>query len=119
MLDAAKKALHFAEGRNRDDLEDEDDLLLHALVRLITVIGEAANRVGPETRSELDLPWPEVVGMRNRLTHAYFDINRDILWATVQKDLPVLIRTLETALAEPEDEGSVHQDHADEASHDG
>ncbi|HEX2645225.1 MAG TPA: HepT-like ribonuclease domain-containing protein, partial [Thermoanaerobaculia bacterium] len=71
----------------------------HALVHLISVIGEAANRVSVETRSECDgIPWPDIVGMRNRLIHAYFDINLDILWATVQDSLPSLIRSLESFL---------------------
>jgi uncharacterized protein with HEPN domain len=40
------------------------------------------------------VPWPQIVGMRNRLVHAYFDINRDILWDTVQLALPALLELL-------------------------
>lgn len=103
MLDAARKAVRLAAGRDRKELDDEDDPLKEALERLITVIGEAANKVSSSTRSELDgIPWPDVVGMRNRLIHAYFDTNLDILWATVQDSLPSLIPFLESALAEDE-----------------
>jgi uncharacterized protein with HEPN domain len=41
------------------------------------------------------IPWPNIIGMRNRLIHAYFDINLDILWKTVIEDLPPLISKLE------------------------
>lgn len=103
MLDAAKKAVRVASARNRGDLDSEDDPLADALVRLISVIGEAGSKVSPETRSRFaGIPWPDVVGMRNRLIHSYFDINLDILWATVQDSLPSLIQRLEPALAENE-----------------
>jgi len=96
MLDAAQTAVRLAEGRNRADLEDEEDPLVHALVRLVSVIGEAAGKVSPEGQAALsEVPWPDVTGMRHRLIHAYFDINLDILWATVQVSLPGLIRSLE------------------------
>lgn len=103
MLDAARKAVRLAAGRDRADLDAEDDPLGPALVQLITVVGEAASRMSSATRSQLDsIPWPDIVGMRNRLIHAYFDINLDILWATVQDPLPSLIRSLEFVLASDE-----------------
>jgi hypothetical protein len=50
-------------------------------------------------RSEFPgVPWPQIVGMRNRLVHAYFDINQDILWDTVQLALPGLLEQLKTVL---------------------
>jgi uncharacterized protein with HEPN domain len=101
MLDAARRAVYLAAGRGREGLEVADDPLADALVRLISVIGEAASKVTPGTRLEFkEIPWPDVVGMRNRLIHSYFDINLDIVWATVQDSLPPLIQWLESALAE-------------------
>jgi len=101
MLDAARKATRLSAGRDRQALDAEDEPLADALVHLISVVGEAANKVSSDTCSELvRIPWPNVVGMRNRLIHAYFDINLDILWATVQDSLPPLIQALESALAE-------------------
>ena len=99
MLDAARKAVRISAGRRREDLEAEDDPLVDALVHLISVIGEAGSKVGTGTRAELSgIPWLDVVGMRNRLIHDYFDINLDILWATVQDSLLPLIQRLESAL---------------------
>lgn len=103
MLDAATKAVRLAAGLDRAALDAEDDPLPHALVHLISVVGEAASRVNPDIRAEFDkIPWPDIVGMRNRLIHAYFDINLDILWATVQDSLPPLIQSLESVLAAEE-----------------
>lgn len=59
-------------------------MLTFALVRAVEVVGEAASKVTPQGRSELPaIPWTSVVGMRNRLVHAYFDVDLDILWNTV------------------------------------
>ena len=62
-------------------------MLLFALVRAIEIAGEAASQVTAATREQLpDLPWSSIVN-ENRLVHAYFDINRDILWTTVTERL--------------------------------
>lgn len=94
MLDAAREALGFAEGRTRQDLVRDRKLAL-ALVKALEIIGEAAYQTADETRAGLpQIPWEDIVGMRHRLVHAYFDINLDILWKTVQEDLPLLAKTL-------------------------
>lgn len=67
-----------------------------SLVKAIEVIGEAATQVGDATRKENpSIPWAQIIAMRYRLVHVYFDINLDILWQTVQQDLPPLIAQLE------------------------
>ncbi len=94
MLDAAEEALEFAQGAARDDLSRDRKLTL-ALIKEIEIIGEAAYQISDETRSQLpDIPWDDIVGMRHRLVHAYFDINLDILWKTLQEDLPLLTEKL-------------------------
>lgn len=103
MLDAAKRAVRLSAGRGREDLDAEDEPLADALLHLISVIGEAANNVSLGTRFEIGgIRWADVVSMRNRLIHGYFDINLDIVWATVQDNLPSLIQSLEVALVEDE-----------------
>ena len=60
------------------------------------MIGEAASKITKETRDLLpNIEWNVIIGMRNRLIHAYFDISFDILWDTVQDNLPLLIKELE------------------------
>lgn len=95
MLDAANEAVSFMKGKNRRSL-DKDRKLVLALVKSIEIIGEAAVRVSEDCREEQpQVPWASIIGMRNRLIHAYFDINLDILWETVDRDLPSLIAGLE------------------------
>ena len=71
MLEAAREILSFTEGRSRSELDDNRMLLL-AIVRNLEVIGEAASQVSREFRVRTSgLPWADVIGMRNRLIHAY------------------------------------------------
>ena len=100
MLDAAQEAIEFAQGKTRPDLGD-NRLLVLALVKDIEIIGEAAYQVSRTTREQLPgIPWDDIIGMRHRLVHAYFDINLDILWRTVQDDLPPLLEELREILGE-------------------
>ncbi len=78
---------------------DSDRLLARALVQLITIVGEAASRVSGELQAATPhIPWPAMIAMRNWLVHAYFDIDLDQVWDTVQDDLPPLIADLESLL---------------------
>lgn len=91
MLDAAKEALQFAVGKTRKELET-DRMLVHSLVRVIEIIGEAASKVSDDfKKSHPEISWIDIIGMRNHLIHAYFDVDLDILWDTVTKDIPPLI----------------------------
>ena len=102
MQDAIHTASRFIEGVNREDLTP-DSMLVLALTRAIEIIGEAASRVSKETRESLpQIPWAQIVGMRNRLIHAYFDVNLDRLWDTAVVSLPALAEQLETII--PSDE---------------
>ena len=99
MLDAAEQALQFCAGRRLEDLYG-DAMLRSALVHTITVVGEAASKVTQATREGLpEIAWASMVGMRNRLVHAYFDIDSDILWQTVIERLPPLARQLRVLLS--------------------
>jgi uncharacterized protein with HEPN domain len=99
MLDHAREAVALAEGRTRADM-DSDRLLELALVRLLEIVGEAASRVPQEDRALYpDIPWPQIVGLRNRLIHGYDAVDNDILWQIVAHDLPPLVTALEEILA--------------------
>lgn len=100
MLDAAREASGFAKGRIRNHLNDDRQLVL-ALVKDLEIIGEAAYQVSETGKDRLPrIPWEDIIGMRHRLVHAYFDINLDILWKTVWEDLPPLIAELEKWIQE-------------------
>ena len=100
MIEAAEATAQFVMGRSRGDL-DADRMLLFAVARAVEVFGEAAARISqPTTAAAPDLPWPSIVAMRNRLIHAYFDINRDILWKTATEEIPALLPRLRELLKE-------------------
>ena len=100
MLDAAREALSFVAGRNSEDL-GRDRMLVLALVKEIEIIGEAASRISDESRKALPrIPWPKIIATRNRLIHAYADVDLSIVWDTLTGALPELLRELETALAD-------------------
>jgi uncharacterized protein with HEPN domain len=102
MVDAAREALSFAQDRSRTDL-NHNRMLLHSLVRNIEIIGEAAVNVSQEFKdTSPGIPWAKLAGMRNRLVHAYFDIDPDIVWDTATQDLPPLVTELTRLLEEPE-----------------
>ncbi len=95
MLDAASEAISFAQSRTRSDL-DTNRMLTLAVVRCLEMIGEAASRLTRSRRDELpQISWPQMIGMRNRIIHAYFEIELDTVWDTVTEDLPPLIVELE------------------------
>jgi uncharacterized protein with HEPN domain len=98
MLDNTREAMAIAADRRRADL-DSDRLLELGLVRLIEIIGEAAAKVTDDFRSaHPQIPWPQIVAMRNRLVHGYDEIDLDVLWDTVGDDLPPLAAELEKLL---------------------
>jgi len=70
-----------------------------ALTRLVEIIGEAAARVSAQTREQYpDIPWIEMIGLRNRLIHGYDAVDLDILWDILKEDLPPLIQRLRVLL---------------------
>ena len=98
MRDAAIEAQGFIAGSNRQTL-DNNRMLVFALVRAIEIIGEAAANVSSECREKYpQIPWANIIGMRNRLVHAYFDIDLDILWNTATTKLEPLIEQLEEVI---------------------
>ena len=98
MLDSAREAVAMIEDMEPSDLRHKRMLEL-SLIRLIEVVGEAAARVthGSQTKHP-SIPWQQIVGMRNRLIHGYDQVDLQILWDTIEVDLPPLITKLEKIL---------------------
>jgi uncharacterized protein with HEPN domain len=100
MQEAITLALKMASGRNRQDLTS-DSMLAMALTRCLEVLGEAASKLSDEVRLRFPgIPFAKMILMRNRLIHAYFDVDLDIVWTTVSEDLPPLLPVLESVLAQ-------------------
>ena len=95
MLQSAHEAMDLNQGRQRADL-DRDRLFALAVARLLEIIGEAAARVSPAFRERHPaVPWKAIIGLRNRLIHAYRDVDHDVLWQILHDDLPLLITELQ------------------------
>jgi uncharacterized protein with HEPN domain len=85
MLDHAREAVSMVQGKTRVDLDTDRKLNL-ALVRLLEIIGEAAGRISKADRDRYsNIPWAEIVGLRNRLIHGYDEVDLDILWEIVTR----------------------------------
>lgn len=99
MLDHTQEALSMIRGKQRQDLR-HDRMLELALVRLIEIVGEAASRISFEGQTKYSsIPWPQIIGMRNRLIHGYDQVDLDVLWDTIEFDLPPPITELQKILA--------------------
>jgi len=98
MRDYARKAINLTQGKERDEVE-ADEILLLALTHLVELVGEAASQVDPALRAQYSqLPWPKIIGMRHRLIHGYDIVDHDVLWDTIRHDLPQLVDELEQIL---------------------
>ncbi len=99
MLDHGREAVEMLRNRERPELDTDRQLNL-AIVRLLEIVGEAAARLTPETRSAIrELPWAEIVGLRNRVIHGYDEVDFDIVWDVVTLDLPPMIAAIDRYLA--------------------
>jgi uncharacterized protein with HEPN domain len=100
MRDACVSVSRFIEGKRASDLAG-DQMLQFALVRAIEIIGEAAGRVSEDVQKAApEIPWREAVGIRNRLVHAYFEVDLGILWQTAVESVPQLQGRLENLLTQ-------------------
>ena len=95
MLDMARRASSKVCGLSRADYDEDENVRL-ALAHLVQTIGEAAARVSQDTRaSHPEIPWRQIVGIRHRIVHDYMNVDFDILWEVVSRNLPDLIASLE------------------------
>jgi uncharacterized protein with HEPN domain len=100
MLEAIRQLEHSASDISEQALDD-DAMLRFGTVKLIEIIGEAANMLTKELRAEHpDVPWPLIIGMRHRLVHDYFRIDTAVVSETVHLWIPQLRSQLEAILAD-------------------
>ena len=105
MLEAGRQAIASEQARGREDL-DRDLVWTWGLTKCLEIIGEAASRLSDELHARsADIPWAQIIGMRNRLVHAYFEVDRDQVWRTITEDLPPLVEQLERLLEAEEKRG--------------
>jgi uncharacterized protein with HEPN domain len=98
MLDAARRVNRLAREWGRRDFDDEDVVQLASL-QLIQRLGEAASRLTADFRAaHPELPWAQMIGMRNRIVHSYDDVDSDIIWQVASADVEPVIAALERVL---------------------
>src|SRR5713226_1495661 len=97
MLDSATAIVDFIDGKTRKNLNDR--MFSNAVIRELEILGEAANHISKATQKLFpELPWKQLISMRNTLIHAYFDVDYDVIWETVTNDLTPLYLQLKMIL---------------------
>ncbi|MFA0747164.1 HepT-like ribonuclease domain-containing protein [Fervidibacter sp.] len=100
ILDAIHRIERYLSNVTREQFLREE-LLQDGVVRQLEIIGEACRHISDELRQKYPaVPWSQIIGMRNRIIHEYFNVDLNIVWEVVQKDLPELKGQVKTILSE-------------------
>jgi len=98
IVDYAEKAMRFVRGVSFDDFGDNEEKVF-AVVKTLEIIGEAARHLPRSMRDKYTaVPWKQVTGMRDKMTHEYFSVDLEVVWRTVHEDLPPLRDTAKKML---------------------
>ena len=94
MLENAEKILFFVRGLDYEGFY-RDEKAVYAVIRAYEIIGEAARQIPENVRKKNpEVPWRDMAAMRNKLTHEYFGVNTEVIWRSIQEDLPPIIPVL-------------------------
>ena len=100
MIDAARSAISATEGSEQAALA-ADHVRALGLVKCLEIVGEAATQLSADLQKRhAAIPWGQIIGMRNRLVHAYFDIDYEQVWKALTEDLPPLVEQWQRILAD-------------------
>lgn len=90
ILESISNIREFVVGMNYENfLRDKKTSL--AVIRSLEIIGEAVKNIPESLRENYkEMPWQEIIGMRNKITHEYFGVDLDIVWQSIQEDLDSL-----------------------------
>ncbi len=93
--ESIKKIEGYTVGLDFDKFS-KDYKTIDAVVRNLEIIGEAVKNLPEEIKLKYtDIPWGEVIGMRNKATHEYWGVDEEILWETIKEDLPTFMKQIE------------------------
>ena len=93
MLDATRKIRAYTDGVSLEEFLKNGEKQSAIILQLI-IIGELAKKLSNDLKSQTDMPWKQITGLRDRAVHDYYSLAIKDVWSTVQNDIPVL----ETAL---------------------
>ena len=100
ILDAISKIAKFIERMTSDQFAN-DDKTTYAVIRALEIIGEATKHIPEQVRRKYPkVSWREMAGIRDKLIHDYFGVNKEVVWKTVTEDLPKLEPEIRFILAD-------------------
>ena len=102
ILDSINAISNFLGEISKDELEN-NRLIQNAVIRELEVIGEAVKNISDKNKkNHSSIAWKQIAGMRDKLIHHYFGVDLEIIWETIQRDLPELRKVLEEMLKDSE-----------------
>lgn len=102
--ESCRRIVEYSTGSSRDEV-CSDTMRLDGILHNFQVIGEAVKRLPDDLRTQhADIPWKDIAGMRDVISHAYFALDLDILWAGITVDIPVLLGRVEEMVADYDDD---------------
>ena len=100
IVTAADRIASYVEDITRSEFE-ADRMRIDAVIRNLQIIGEAVKKTPDSIQKEYpNIPWQEIAGLRNRVTHVYFNVDINIIWDVVQFELPILKTQIQQILKE-------------------
>ena len=100
VLDSINQIEEYVDGMGFEDFVSSR-LVQDGVVRQLEIIGEATKHLSPELREKYPkTPWEDIAGMRDKLIHHYFGVDLEVVWDTVEKDLPALKKNVKKILGE-------------------
>ncbi len=105
ILQNMRDAEDFIQGMSYEQFSN-DKRTVNAVLRSLEVIGEAAKNVSDDIRAKYpDVPWKEMAGMRDKVIHFYFGVDREVVWVVAKDRIPSIRPLIERVLQEVENQG--------------
>ncbi len=89
ILDSIRKTERYISGIDREFFM-QNELIQSGILMQLILIGENIKKISDDTKKKIDLPWKNIVGFRDKAIHNYFEMDLDVIWDTIQNDIPEL-----------------------------